>query len=225
MAAAWRVLKPGLGAPKSSVPGLRDRVLPTGLSSPECRGSSTGAARPGDCSASPLPAAAPARAAGPGRGSEGGPGPAPPARPLLLALSLALPGVRTLRDPRGTAVLSARQPARAARPRPLPLPETGFGAARGSSGYRGGRDSTTEGGSSRREVVAAARRWGPGGGGRDAPSSCSSSRRRRRPPECGRGLRGMSVQCGRERRLLPSAPPLSFSCRPARKPGAPARAR
>lgn len=181
MAAPWRVLKPGLGAPKSSVPGLRDRVLPTGLSSPECRGSSTGAARPRDCSASPLPAAAPARAAGPGRGSEGGPGPAPPARPLLLALSLALPGVRTLRDPRGTAVLCARQPARAARPRPLPLPETGSGAARGSSGYRGGRDSTTEGGSSRREVVAAARRWGPGGGGRDAPSFFSSSRRRRPP--------------------------------------------
>lgn len=117
-------------------------------------------------------------------------------------------------DPRGprSAALSARQPARAARPRPLPLPETGSGAARGSSGYKGGRDSTMEGGSSRREVVAADPRWGPGGGGRDAPSSFSSSRRRR-PPECGRGLRGMSVQCGREPRPLPSAPPLSLSSR------------
>lgn len=175
--------------------------------------------RPGDCSAFPLPAAAPARAAGPGRGSEGGPGPAPPARPLLLArwLATALPGRADPRGPR-SAALSARQPARAARPRPLPLPETGSGAARGSSGYRGGRGSTMEGGSSRREVVAADPRWGPGGGGRDAPSSFSSSSRRRRPPECGRGLRGMSVQCGREPRPLPSAPPLSLSSRQAPQP-------
>lgn len=69
--------------------------------------------------------------------------------------------------------------------------------------------------------MAADRRWGPGGGGRDAPSSfCSSRRRRRRPPECGRGLRGMSVQYGREPRPLPSAPPLGFSCRLAHNPGA-----
>lgn len=213
----WKL---GWGRPRAQCPELRARVLSTGPASPQCWGSSTGAARPGDCSAFPLPAAAPARAAGPGRGSEGGPGPAPPARPLLLALSLAaaLPGVRTLGDREAphSPLVSPRGPRgrdRSLCPRPAP--------ARGSSGYRGGRDRTMEGGSSRREVVAADRRWGPGGGGRDAPSSfCSSRRRRRRPPECGRGLRGMSVQYGREPRPLPSAPPLGFSCRLAHNPGA-----
>lgn len=129
----------------------------------------------------PLRATAPARAAGPGRWSEGGPGPAPPARPLLLALlGPRCPACGSSGTARRLALLLSARASREAAT--APSVEAGSGAARGSSGYWGGRGRTMEGGSPRREVAAADRRWGPGGGGRDAPSSFSSSRRRRRPP-------------------------------------------
>lgn len=137
VAAAWRALKTGLGAPKSSVPGAPGsrplhrtrkpsvlRKLNWGREAGRLQRLSSAGCRPG-------------AGGGAGAWERGRPGPGA-ARPPAALGAVARGRAAGRADPRGSrgAALSARQPARAARPRPLPLPETGSGA--GQLGLQGG---------------------------------------------------------------------------------------